>query len=318
MDPKQRLQLNFGGGFNTDRNYEPNNTRVFPTTPSTYPQPLYGNQGTASTPNPYAQQGPSPYAAAPPASAGGYFPPVGDNQRPLYQQQYQNQNYPSQQSNLAAPQPSYQQRQGPGGYNANNDPTSGLAHQFQNQNLGAPARQGSPFGRQPSPNARLYPNSQAPQSRSQQSHVSSQRMAQTPPATMLTPPTQDASGRAFNEDPPEKNPEQYSANVIKRAEGLSKFVESYFRENVTRARDRNQRYVYTLQITVSNPLITIIIVLRICRQHSMTPKNLTPPKERQLKPYAKLRSSIFDFCARKRNRAIFTPSKSLEKAHLVR
>ena len=247
MDPKQRLQLNFGGGFNSDRNYDANNARVFPTTPSTYPQPVYGNQGNAGTTNAYSQQGASPYAAAPPASSGGYFPPVNENSRPLYQQQYQN--YQSQQSNLAAPQPSYQQRQGGGGgglsgYNANNDPTSGLAHQFQNQNLGAPARQASPFGRQPSPNSRLYSNNQAPQSRSQQSHASNQRMAQTPPANLLTPPAQNANTRTYDEDPPETpNPDKYSPNVQKRGLALQKFVSSFFTENVYRARDRNARYV---------------------------------------------------------------------------
>ena len=237
MDPRQRLHLNFEGGYNTDRNYQPNNTRVFPTTPSTFPQPVFSNQA-ASTPNAYPQQGHSPFAAAP-NSGGGYFPPVNENPRPLYQQQYQNQ--PSQQQSLAAPQPSYQQRQG--GYNANNDPTSGLTHQFQNQNLGAPARQGSPFGRQPSPNSRLYSNTQQPQGRTQQSHASNQRMAQTPPATLLTPPALDSgrSGQQLNEEPLEKNPEQYSSNIAKRGQGLQTFVTAFFTENIGRARDRNAR-----------------------------------------------------------------------------
>ena len=239
MDPKQRLHLNFGGGYNTDRNYEPNNTRVFPTTPSTFPQPVFGSQGV-STPNTYTQQGHSPFAAAP-SSSGGYFPPVNENQRPVYQQQYQN--YQPQQHNLAAPQPSYQQRPG-GGYNANNDPTSNLTHQFQNQNLGSPARQGSPFGRQPSPSSRLYSNTQQPQGRSQQSHASNQRMAQTPPATLLTPPGLDGGVRSTqqsNEEPPEKNPDQYSSNIAKRGQGLQTFVTAFFTENIGRARDRNAR-----------------------------------------------------------------------------
>ena len=69
-------------------------------------------------------------------------------------------------------------------------------------------------------------------------------MAQTPPATLHTPPVQDASGRTLqpsSEDPPEKNPEQYSANVVKRGQGLQTFVTAFFTENIGRARDRNAR-----------------------------------------------------------------------------
>ena len=230
MDPKKRLQINFQG-YNTDRNFQPSNDRVFPTTPSTFPQPVFGNAG-GSTPNANAyanNHAQSPYGN----QAGGYFSQYSQPQQPMStyqtqgQGQYQNQ---FQGQNLAAPQPAYQQRQN--GYNMN-DPTSPLAHQFANQNLGAPQRQGSPFGRQASPNARLYSNNQQAglqQSRSQQN--------------VLTPPAQDTTGRSLSptiEEPPEKNPDRYSSNIVSRGQNLHAFVETFFKENITRARERNKR-----------------------------------------------------------------------------
>ncbi|KAL9634245.1 MAG: hypothetical protein Q9164_004210 [Protoblastenia rupestris] len=230
MDPKKRLQINFQG-YNTDRNFQPSNDRVFPTTPSTFPQPVFGNAG-GSTPNANAyanNHAQSPYGN----QAGGYFSQYSQPQQPMstYQNQgqgqYQNQ---FQGQNLAAPQPAYQQRQN--GYNMN-DPTSPLAHQFANQNLGAPQRQGSPFGRQASPNARLYSNNQQAglqQSRGQQN--------------VLTPPAQDTAGRSLSptiEEPPEKNPDRYSSNIVSRGQNLHAFVETFFKENITRARERNKR-----------------------------------------------------------------------------
>ena len=233
MDPKQRLQLNFGGGYGNDRNYDPSNNRVFPTTPSTFPQPVFGNQG-GNTPNAYTQQGQSQYGGA---SGPSYFPQMNENRTSVYGTQYQQYH----QQNLAAPPQTYQQRQGGYNPNSNNDPTSNLAHQFSNQNLGAPARQASPLGRQPSPNSRFYPNSQQHmgQQRAQGGYNSSQR---TPP-TLLTPPGQDPSGRGPppGEEPPEKRPDRFSQNVLKRGHGLHTFVEAFFRENITRARERNVR-----------------------------------------------------------------------------
>ena len=114
-----------------------------------------------------------------------------------------------------------------------NDPTSPLAHQFANQNLGTPQRQGSPFGRQAAPSPRVYSNNQQAgplQSRSQQN--------------VLMPSGADASGRSLSagtEEPPEKNPERYSSNVVTRGTNLHAFVETFFKENITRARERNKR-----------------------------------------------------------------------------
>ena len=216
MDPNSHLRLNFGGagGYNNDRNYAATDGRVFPTTPSTFPQPVFPSQGGQPS-NDFLGAGPP---------SGGYF--ITSPYQPQFSHQQPNQ---YQQSNVAAPQGAYQQR--PGGFNAN-DPTSGLARQFSNQNLGSSQRQGNPFGRQPSP--------------------SSQRPRTTgggggqPYGNHLSPPIGGAGGRSENEEderPPEKNAEKYSTNITKRGQGLHVLVEAFFKENISRARDRNIRYV---------------------------------------------------------------------------
>ena len=248
MDPKKRLHLNFGGlgggtAYNNDRNYTPTNERVFPTTPSAFPQSVFQSSHPA---NDYvgAQVQQNTFA-----SSAGYFPTgayqaqYSSPQSPYpqnhgqFQGQYQNQ---YQQQNLAAPQPSYQQRQT--GYNPS-DPTTGLARQFSNQNLGAPQRQASPLGRQPSPNPRFYPNGQqipGQQTRNQQSYVTNQQSQ----SSLLVPPTAETNGQSLSppmEEPPEKQSEKYSNNVTKRGHGLHALVEAFFKENIVRARDRNVR-----------------------------------------------------------------------------
>ncbi|KAF2264487.1 serine/threonine-protein kinase cot-1 [Lojkania enalia] len=118
--PSNRLQLNFGFGTNdrnTNYNQDPSG-RAFPTTPSTFPQPVYPNQagqqevwGTQQTNNGY-----------------GYF--MGN---PYQQAQYQ-----GQQGNLQTPSAA-----------RFNEAANGLVHQLSHQHLGG--RSGSPYGRQPSP-----------------------------------------------------------------------------------------------------------------------------------------------------------------------
>ncbi len=252
MDPKKRLHLNFGGlggggaaagaGYNGDQNYTPGNERIFPTTPSTFPQSVFQGSHPA---NEYvgAQVQRNVYGG----QQGGYFPtgayqaqysspqsPYQQNQG-QFQGQYQNQQY--QQQNLTTPQPSYQQRTG---YNAN-DPTSGLARQFSNQNLGTPQRQASPLNRQPSPNPRVYGAGQpiqAQQNRNQQSYMSNQQNQ----SSLLTPTDSGVQSlSATTEEPPEKTAQKFSGNVIKRGHGLHALVEAFFKENITRARDRNIR-----------------------------------------------------------------------------
>ena len=262
IDPKKRLHLNFGlgeRGYNTntnnnnDRAYTPNNERVFPTTPSTFPQPIFQTGQVPNVPTDYVGAGPvhSPYVGG---AGGGYFPTTtnyqtqyNQAQSPYQQPQYQQAQYQPQyqQQNLAAPQPSYQQQR-QAGYSTN-DPTSGLARQFSNQNLGTPQRQPSPFARQPaSPNPRLYPNGQQSQvhqnrgQQNQQAHTSNQQNQ----SGMLSPapPAAGSTSLVVPEDPGEKTPEKYSANVPKRVHGLHATVETFFKENISRARERNTRY----------------------------------------------------------------------------
>ncbi|KAL8950311.1 MAG: hypothetical protein Q9222_003655, partial [Ikaeria aurantiellina] len=227
MDPN-RLRLNFGGaggGYNNNgRNYAATDGRVFPTTPSTFPQPVFPTQGgqmPADYLNVQNQQA-NGFAAQ---QNGGYFV-NSQSYQPQYGQQqptqYQNQ-YPS--PNLQAPQSVYQQRPGYA-----NDPTSGLARQFSNQNLGSNQRQAAPFARQPSPSSQRPRNGAGPGQSAFGSH--------------LTPPATGADGRAEperDERPPERNADKYSANLHKRGQALHASVESFFKENITRARDRNVR-----------------------------------------------------------------------------
>ena len=223
MDPNSRPRLNFGpGGYNTDHTYPSSNERVYPTTPSTFPQPIFQNPGGQSNNDYIGAQLQTPAAYG---GGGGYFmtsqytQQYGQQQQNQYQGQYQQQNLPS-------PQPSYQQRQG--GYNTN-DVTTGLAHQFSNQNLGSAQRQGSPFGRQPSPSQR----SRTAGATGQQNY-----------GNHLTPPIpghSNSSQSSISDEPPEKDPDKYSSNVAKRGQALHALVEAFFKENIGRARDRNLR-----------------------------------------------------------------------------
>ena len=223
-----RPHLNFGAGngFGTDRTYEASNNRVYPTTPSTFPQPVFQSQMAQASNDYLGAKIQSPTAASVYGNGGGYFVNqafqqqqyVPQQQQPQYSNQYQ-------QTNLPLPQPSYPQRQG--GYNTH-DPTTGLAHQFSNQNLGAVPRQGSPFGRHPSPSQPLRPAGPSSQ------HSYGSRL------TIATSSAKESPSPVPHE-PPEKNPEKYSSNVSKRGAGLHVFVESFFRDNIDRARERNAR-----------------------------------------------------------------------------
>ena len=231
MDPNSRLNFNFGG-FN-ERAYTPTNERTYPTTPSTFPQPIFSNQQAqgAQMGQEYLGsqlQSPNGYAGA-----GGYFmnnlyqPHYGQQQQ---QQQQQNQyQSPYQQQNIQSPQPSYQQRQG--AYAAT-DATNGLVNQFSNQNLGNSARQNPAYGRHPSPNQRPHTAGGAGQSQL---------------GNHLAPPMPghgSTSRSAGDEEPPERNPEKYSANIAKRGKVVEAMIKSFFEQNVQRARERNIRYVH--------------------------------------------------------------------------
>lgn len=231
MDPNTRLNFNFGG-FN-ERTYTPTNERTYPTTPSTFPQPIFSNQqgqGAQMGQEYLGSQLQSPNGYA---SGAGYF--MNGPYQPHYGQQQQNQyQSPYQQQNIQSPQPSYQQRQG--GY-ATNDATNGLVNQFSNQNLGNSARQNPGYGRHPSP--------------SQRPHTAG-ATGQQQLGNHLVPPMPghgSTSRSAGDEEPPERNPEKYSANIAKRGKVVEAMIKSFFEQNVQRARERNIRYVSSVHVS---------------------------------------------------------------------
>ena len=213
-----RLHLNFGfgggggGGDRQNNNYNQDSSgRAFPTTPSTFPQPVYPNQagqqevwGTQQSNNGYGT---------------GYFMggnPYQQQQQQGYQQQQQQQ---PQQGNLQAPGAAYRP-----GYN---DGTNGLVHQFSHQNLGGAARSNSPYGRQPSPSQR--PRTAGASGQQQYGNYLGAHIPRQPTLN--------------DEEPPQKTPEKYSDNVSRQAKVSVGLVSTFFKDSVQRARDRNQRYV---------------------------------------------------------------------------
>ena len=239
MDPRQRLHLNFEQGFANDGNLSAQNARVYPTTPSTFPQPVFPSQAP-NPPNQYHDShAPSPRLPNPNtygAQSGGYFGGGAAQQNFSYpQQQQQQQIYPnqyqSQQQNIQAPQPTFQQQRQQA--RSPIDPTSGLAHQFSNQNLDNVPRQPSPFGRQPSP-------------------INRARGAGTPGGqnygSLLSPGIASPMKGIHDAEPPEKNSEKYSQNGLNRGQGLHALTKAFFQENISRARDRNMRCVSTCHV----------------------------------------------------------------------
>ncbi|KAI1911081.1 Serine/threonine-protein kinase [Ophidiomyces ophidiicola] len=204
-------------GFN-DRPYTAANARAYPTTPSTFPQPMYQNQGGHEYAT--AQNAPNAYNQ-------GYF---GNNpyaQQAPHPQQFMH-------PNVAPPQPGYQPRAG--GY-LPNDGTSGLIQQFSNQDLG-----GSPRG---AAAARVPPQGQRPRT------AGSPALNQGP--GHLAPPMSSRSPKqATEEEELVRCPEKYSENVHKRGKAAKELVNVFFRENIERARDRNLRAVNLDKVLQNN------------------------------------------------------------------
>jgi hypothetical protein len=193
-----RLQLNFGGAGAGDRN-QYDGGRAFPTTPSTFPQPI-GQQEVWGA----AQQQGS-------GNGNGYGGGAGYFQNPYQQAQYQ-----GQQGNLQTQH--LQQR-----FDAN-----GLAQQLSSQHLGGSGRSGgNQYGRQPSPNP------QRPRTADNRGYgYGSYGSAQGGPRyTSL-----------YDEEAPKRMPEKYSDNVEKQATMSKSLINTFFKDSVQRARDRNQRW----------------------------------------------------------------------------
>ncbi|KAI1636726.1 kinase-like domain-containing protein [Biscogniauxia mediterranea] len=206
MDPN-RLHLNFGN--NGDR-LAPSD-RTYPTTPSTFPQPVFPN---ASGQQGGAQQAPGGQQYGYPAN--NYFPPG------QYQQGY-------------APQggdygnAGYQPRSNTPG---TNDPNVGLAHQFSHQNLGGAAR-GNAYGggsRGPSPGQR--PRTAGGSGNQQPGYG----YANAPPL-----PTSSSRNAPDFQQAPERYPEKYGINANNNQKKCSQLAADFFKDSVKRARERNLR-----------------------------------------------------------------------------
>ena len=237
-----RLRLNLP--FDNQNRFDAQNARVYPTTPSTFPQPIYPNQqqdylGSHLTPN--AMGG---------GVGGGYFmnnpfPPQQQQQQNQYAQQYQYQQQ-QQAQNLQSPQAAYQANSRQQYMTANaNDSTNGLIQQFSNQDLGS--NRAAAFNRQVSP-ANARPRT-----------AGDTRQAPQPYQAHLVPPVPTRSPKPEEEEQP--NPRKYSDNVIKRGTAAKQLVNSFFQENIERARDRNSR-AKELDAILKDPNVSEVVKAR--------------------------------------------------------
>ncbi|KAI9783915.1 MAG: Serine/threonine-protein kinase [Peltula sp. TS41687] len=213
MDPNERSY----GNFNNDR-FQHYNDRNYPTTPSTFPQPVFETTGGVGG---YGQQP----AGNNYAGAGGYFmnnPYPSPYQKPQGYQNY----HPSTQASY---------RPSPLAYNNNNnnnngnDGADGLVHQFAHQNLGPTARQAMAYPRQPSPAPRTKPTGTSGQP-SYGTHLNP------------TTPSFSLSGKT-KEGPPEKTPDILPEMVKQRGNLCREYASNFFKQSLNRARERNERQV---------------------------------------------------------------------------
>ena len=109
--------------------------------------------------------------------------------------------------------------------------TNGLAHQFQHQHLGGNSpRSASPYNRQPSP-----ANPARPRTGGQQQYANHLQPSYTG--------AQSYGPNIFDDEPPAKNAEKYSTAITERVKLQKMLTQEFFKENVERARARNERFV---------------------------------------------------------------------------
>ncbi|KAK4226718.1 kinase-like domain-containing protein [Podospora fimiseda] len=217
-----RLYLNFG---NNNERLATSDRTQYPTTPSTFPQPVFPPSGQAPNQN------------------SGLQPQQAYQQG--YQQQgaYYNNNNPNNQyapqysSHLSAQAAEYKSPiQGYGQARSNtpgtsNDPNTGLAHQFSHQNLGGAGR-ASPYGAGRGPSQGQRPRTSGSQGQQQPGYGS---YLNAPPI-----PGQPGSQLEFAQAP-ERNPEKYGPNANNNQKKCSQLASDFFKDSVKRARERNQR-----------------------------------------------------------------------------
>ncbi|KAK1755869.1 kinase-like domain-containing protein [Echria macrotheca] len=212
-----RLYLNFG---NNNERLAPTD-RTYPTTPSTFPQPVFQSAPSGQPQNPAGgqQQGQAAYA-----QGGGYASANYYNQN-QYPQQYSSQ-LSAQTADYGSANQGYSQARSntPG---TSNDPNTGLAHQFSHQNLGGGAARSSPYGsRGPSPAQRPRTAGATNQQAGYGSYLN---------APMPTQPQFEFAPA------PERNPDKYGPNANNNQKKCSQLASDFFKDSVKRARERNQR-----------------------------------------------------------------------------
>jgi protein-serine/threonine kinase len=215
-----RLFLNFGS--NNER--LATTDRTYPTTPSTFPQPVFsGAGGQQQNPAGAGQAQGQPYSTG--YAPAGYFLP----------NQYQSSQYnsaqvgglPNDYSSSTNANSAYGQVRSttPG---TSNDPNTGLAHQFSHQNLG-PSSRPAPYGnRGPSPGQRPRTAGTTGQQASYGSYLNA------PPLPSQTPQQEFQPA-------PDRNPDKYGPNAHNNQKKCSQLAADFFKDSVKRARERNQR-----------------------------------------------------------------------------
>ncbi len=181
--------------------------RAYPTTPSTFPNPIF----PASVPPAQAPQQQQSYSTG--FAPSGYF--MNNPYPPTYPQQPPASNY---QQAPQAPAASYQQRPAPTA-----DATNGLVHQFSHQNLGGRA---APYGAR-------GPQSQRPRTAGAPVQSHSYLNASMPSAPLPRLPDYHTC--------PERNPDKYGPTAQTNQKKCAQMAESFFKDSVKRARDRNVR-----------------------------------------------------------------------------
>ncbi|CAK7566434.1 MAG: Serine/threonine-protein kinase [Sporothrix epigloea] len=248
----QRPYLNFN---NTNADRFAATDRAYPTTPSTFPQPVF------SPPNNQPQQQ---------GAANGQANNIGlaSSQPSQYQQQQQQQggyfsqgqyNVPQYASSALPQQHQLQQHQlhqgndySAGGLSASNsanslyaprsnppgasDPNTGLAHQFSHQNLGgaraAAAAAGTNYSRGPA-SAMQRPRTAGATGYQPAGGYNSYLNAPMPSQSL--PP-------AFEfQSAPDRNPDRFGPNANNNQKKCSQLAADFFKDSVKRARERNQR-----------------------------------------------------------------------------
>jgi protein-serine/threonine kinase len=208
-----RLFLNFG---NNNERLAPAD-RTFPTTPSTFPQPVFqstsqqpgGGLQSSSQQQPQHQQPQQPYSSG--YGGSEYFM---QNQ---YQPQYQNQPMSAFGGGQNA---AYQQQRSvtPG----TNDPNTGLAQQF--SQLGG--ARSSPYG---------LPSSQRPRTAGTPGPSGGYGYMGTPMSSTSPAPVSEF------QQAPERNPDKYGPNANNNQKRCAQLAADFFKDSVRRARERNQR-----------------------------------------------------------------------------